>query len=133
MNPGLRELEYEREQKALREAEAEKLRKLTPLEFLCSVWQDPDLPMHVRLRAAAEHAKYSAPQLKAIATVTPRDMASVLDRARARAPRYTNVIKLEIEPAKALPAAQHDPAELKPSPTSAANGGQSSSGFRRRI
>jgi hypothetical protein len=54
-------------------------------------------------------------------------MASVLEKARARAPRYTNVIKLEIEP-NALPATQHDPAELKPNATSAAN-----APFKRRF
>jgi len=124
MNPGLEVLMYEMEQKALREAEAEKLRKLTPLEFLCSVWQDPDLPMHVRLRAAAEACKYSTPQLRAVAHVSDKgSMAAMVDKARERAARYTNVVKLEIEP-KALPAAQHDPA-----PSSAANG----SGFKRRF
>src|SRR6516165_11997596 len=85
MNPGLRELIYDREQQAQREAEIERLRKLTPLEFLCAVWQDPDLPMHTRLRAAAEACKYSAPQLKAVAHVKPNaDFAAALDRARDR-------------------------------------------------
>ena len=68
--------EYNKKLWLEREAELERLRKLTPLEFLCAVWQDPDLPMHTRLRAAAEH----------------------------------------------------DPSELRPNPTSAANGG-----FKRRF
>jgi hypothetical protein len=136
MNPGLEVLMYEREQKALRQAELEKLQKLTPLEFLCTVWQDPDLPMHVRLRAAAEHARYCAPQLKAVAHVTGKDSASaMIDRARERAAPYAKIVKLEVVPAaqKALPPSQHSPDELKPNATSAANGGQSPSGFRRRI
>jgi hypothetical protein len=132
MNPGLRELEYEREQKALREAELEKLRKLTPLEFLCTVWQDPELPMHTRLRAASEHAKYSAPQLKAVATVRPHDMASVLERARERAAPFKAQV-VQLHAALALPKAQHDAAELKPPASSAENGGQTSGAFRRRI
>ena len=131
MNPGLRELEYEREQRAQREAEAEKLQRLTPLEFLCSVWQDPDLPLHARLRAASEACKYLSPQLRAVAHVTNKDsFAAMVDKAHLRAARYT-IVKLEVVPA--LPAAQHDPAELKPSASSAAHGGQSSSGFKRRI
>jgi hypothetical protein len=126
MNPGLEVLIYEREQRAQREAELEKLRRLTPLEFLCSVWQDPDLPMHTRLRAAAEHAKYSAPQLKAVAQVTPRDMASVLEKARERA-NGAKVVRLEVVP-KAL---EHSPAELQPDHSRSA--AQSPSGYRRRI
>jgi hypothetical protein len=112
MNPGLEVLLYEREQKAQREAEAEKLRKLTPLEFLCSVWQDPDVPLHTRLRAAAEACKYSTPQLKAVAHVTNKDsFSAMMDRARERAAPYAKVVQLEIVP-KALPPKQHSPDEL---------------------
>jgi len=117
MNPGLEVLIYEREQRELREAEIERLRKLTPLEFLCAVWQDPDLPMHTRLRAAAEACKYSTPQLKAVAHVTNKDsVAAMMDRARERAAPYAKVVKLEVVPAaqKALPPSQHSPDELKP-------------------
>jgi hypothetical protein len=57
----------------------------------------------------------------------------MVDRARERAARLVNVIKLEIAPKALQPSAQHDPAELKPSASSAANGGQSASGFKRRI
>jgi hypothetical protein len=127
MNPGLEVLIYEKEQRALREAEAERLRKLTPLEFLCAVWQDPDLPMHTRLRAAAEACKYSAPQLKAVAHVKPdADFAAALDRAKERIAR-ANVISLV---PKAL--VEHDAAELKPD-VSRSPGAQSPNGFRRRF
>jgi len=53
----------------------------------------------------------------------------MVDRARERAARLVNVIKLEIAPKALQPSAQHDPAELKPSASSAANG----SGFKRRF
>ena len=126
MNPGLEVLIYEREQRELREAEIEKLRKLTPLEFLCAVWQDPDLPMHTRLRAAAEACKYSQPQLKAVAHVRPdADFAAALDRAKERIAR-ANVISLVPKAIEHDAAIQHDAAELKPS---GANGGV----FRRRF
>jgi hypothetical protein len=59
-------------------------------------------------------------------------MSTVIDKARERAAPYTRIVKLEIVP-KALPASEHPAAELKPSAGSAANGGQSSSGFKRRI
>ena len=128
MNPGLEVLIYEREQRELREAEIEKLRKLTPLEFLCAVWQDPDLPMHTRLRAAAEACKYSQPQLKAVAHVKPSaDFAAALDRARDR---IANAKVISLVP-KALPA-QHDASELKPD-HARSPGAQSPNGFRRRF
>ena len=40
-----------------------------PLNFLLSTMRCSDLPMHTRLRAAAEACKYSTPQLKAVAHV----------------------------------------------------------------
>jgi hypothetical protein len=126
MNPGLRELIYDREQQALREAEIEKLRKLTPLQFLCAVWQDPDLPMHTRLRAAAEACKYSQPQLKAVAHVRPNeDFAAVLDRAKERVANAYNVIQLQPK------AIEHDAAELKPDHSRSP--GVNGSGFKRRF
>jgi hypothetical protein len=99
----------------------------SPLNFLISVYKSTDVPLHTRLRAAAEACKYSAPQLKAVAHVNEKNsVAAMVDRARERAARYTNVIKLEIEPAKALP---HDASELRPASSSAVN----NSGFRRRF
>jgi hypothetical protein len=107
-----------------REAEIERLRKLTPLEFLSAVWQDPDLPMHTRLRAAAEACKYSQPQLKAVAHVKPdADFAAAMDRARERIAR-AKVISLV---PKAL---EHDASELRPKNSP---GAQSPNGFRRRF
>jgi hypothetical protein len=127
MNPGLEVLIYEREQRDLREAEIEKLRKLTPLQFLCAVWQDPDLPMHTRLRAAAEACKYSAPQLKAVAHVKPNaDFAAALDRARDR---IANAKVISLVP-KAIE--QHDASELK-SDVKNLPGANGSGGFRRRF
>jgi hypothetical protein len=83
--------------------------------------------------AAKACADFHFPTLRAIGHVTNKDsIAAMIDRARERSDRVAKVIRLEIEP-KALPPRQHDPAELKPSATSAANGGQSSSGFKRRI
>ena len=118
------------------EDEGPQLDYSNPLNFLLSAMRCPELPMHTRLRAAAEACKYSTPQLKAVAHVTNKDsVAAMMDRARERAAPYAKVVKLEVVPAaqKALPPSQHSPDELKPNATSAANGGQSSSGFRRRI
>jgi hypothetical protein len=102
------------------------------LDYLEWVWRNPDKPDRLRYMAAKACADFHFPTLKATAQIKEKDLAAALDRARERAPRYgTNVIQL-VEP-KALPSAQHDPSELKPGAASAANGGQSSSGFRRRI
>jgi hypothetical protein len=103
------------------------------LAYLEYVWRDPTKPDRLRYMAAKACADFHFPSLRAVAHVNNKDsLAAMIDRSRERAARYTNVIKLEIEQ-KALSATQHDPAELKPDATSAANGGQSSSGFRRRI
>jgi hypothetical protein len=99
-----------------------------PLSFLLSAMRCPDLPMHTRLRAAAEACKYSAPQLKAVAHVKPdADFAAALDRARDR---IANAKVISIVP-KALPA-QHDASELKPD-HARSPGAQSPNGFRRRF
>jgi hypothetical protein len=96
-----------------------------PLSFLLSAMRCPDLPMHTRLRAAAEACKYSAPQLKAVAHVKPNaDFAAALDRARDR---IANAKVISLVP-KAI---EHDASELKPdvSRSPGANG----SGFKRRF
>jgi hypothetical protein len=97
------------------------------LEFLYAVWQDPDLPMHPRLRAAAEACKYSTPQLKAVAQVSEKNMAAILDRARDRVANAYNVIQ---PPPKAV--IEHDAAELKPD-VWRPPGANGSAGFRRRF
>ena len=106
------------------------------LEYLEHVWRDPTQPTRLRFMAAKACADFHFPSLRAVAHVTNKDSASaMIDRARERAAPYAKIVKLEVVPAaqKALPQVQHSPDELKPNATSAANGGQSSSGFRRRI
>jgi hypothetical protein len=76
--------------------------------------------------AAKTCADFHFPTLKATAQIKDRDMAAILDKARERAAPVLKVVRLE--PQKALPPVQHDPAELKPGAASAANGG-----FKRRI
>jgi hypothetical protein len=102
------------------------------LAYLEHVWRDPTQPTRLRFMAAKACADFHFPSLRAVAHVTNKDSAAaMLERARERAAPYAKVIPLHAVPA--LPPAQHSPDELKPSATSAANGGQSSSGFKRRI
>jgi hypothetical protein len=89
----------------------------SPLNFLMSVYKSTDVPLHTRLRAAAEACKYSLPQLKAVAQVKPGDMSAILDAARARA-NGARLLHL-VPPAAALP---HPASELKPT-----------NGFKRRF
>jgi hypothetical protein len=96
----------------------------SPLNFRFSVYKSTDVPLHTRLRAAAEACKHLTPQLKAVALVAERNMADVLDRARERI-RNANVISLV---PKAL---EHDAAELKPDVSRSA--GAQSQGFKRRF
>ena len=85
----------------------------SPLNFLVSVYKSADVPLHTRLRAAAEACKYSQPQLKAIAQVSEKNMAEVIEAARTTAATVAKVIQIDTAK-KALPPRQHDPEELKP-------------------
>jgi hypothetical protein len=99
--------------------------KLAYLEY---VWRNPTKPDRLRYMAAKACADFHFPTYKAISKVTPHDFAAVVDAARARAAAVANVIHLKVSP-KAIDAPrQHDASELKPNPTSAANGG-----FKRRF
>jgi hypothetical protein len=105
------------------------------VSFLDSLWRNDEVPLRLRFMAAAEVARYRHATMRAIAHVPSTTTAKSIEAARMRAAPYAKVVKLEVVPAvqKALPPSQHSPDELKPNATSAANGGQSSSGFRRRI
>jgi hypothetical protein len=84
------------------------------------------IPLRLRFAAAAEVAKYRHATMRAVAHVPGRTTAKMIDAARERAAK---VVQLQIVPA--LPPVeqqQHPPSELKPLPSSAANGG-----FKRRI
>jgi hypothetical protein len=95
------------------------------LDYLDWLWKQPSKPDRLRFQAAAEVAKYRHATLKATAKVTPNDFAAVLDRARERMMKVANVIALKTGQ-KVLPA-QHDAAELRPSP------GSADGAFRRRF
>jgi hypothetical protein len=97
------------------------------LEYLEYVWRDPTKPDRLRYMAAKACADFHFPQYKAIAKVTSKDFASVLDAARLRAASVANVIQLKTGQ-KALPSVQHDASELKPAPGSA-----DGTGFRCRF
>jgi hypothetical protein len=98
----------------------------SPLNFLVSVYKSADVPLHTRLRAAAEACKYSTPQLKAVTQVSEKNMAAILDAARERVAKAYNVIQLQPK------AIEHDAAELKPD-VSRSPGVNGSGGFRRRF
>jgi len=108
-----------------REPEPEEPAFASELDFLDWLWKQPSKPDRLRFMAAAEVAKYRHATLKAVAQVREHDMASILDAARARAMKVANNI-IQMSP-KVLPA-HHDPSELRPNPTSAANGP-----FKRRF
>jgi hypothetical protein len=88
------------------------MRARSRLNFLISVYKSADVPLHTRLRAAAEACKYSTPQL-AVAQVSEKNMAEVIEAARTTAATVAKVIQIDTAK-KALPPRQHDPEELKP-------------------
>jgi hypothetical protein len=64
----------------------------TPLEFFEAVWMNEALPLHIRPKAATEHAKYVHPRITAVAQVSEESFGYLLDKAIARssAPRRSN-------------------------------------------
>jgi hypothetical protein len=105
----------------------------SPLAFLISVYKSADVPLHTRLRAAAEAAKYRHATYRAIAQAPLSDFAEALEakrlaQAKARAAKVANVVKLAVD-ASQNPI-QHSAAELTPD---SARQVQSTNDFKRRI
>ena len=69
----------------------------TPLDFLCAVYRNEELPLSVRMRAAQEAAPYMHAKLGAIAigSMNNQDFASLLEKAIARSNRKTEVKLIE--------------------------------------
>jgi hypothetical protein len=54
------------------------------LGLLQSVYRDPELPLHVRMRAATVAIAYESPKLSVAARVDYRGMGDAIDAARAK-------------------------------------------------
>jgi hypothetical protein len=72
-----------------------------PVDFLCAIYCNEELPLSVRMRAAIEAAPYLHPKLNAIAVgnINGNDIASLLDRAIARSNTAMKIIEHSSEPA----------------------------------
>jgi hypothetical protein len=80
----------------------------TELEFLEAVYLNENLPLGYRLKAAAERAKYTHAQLRAVFSTTDQDsFAAALERAieRSQAPYVPR-------PALAAPVEEHPASEV---------------------
>ena len=89
--------------------------RATPLDFFEAVWMNETLPLHTRLRAATEHAKYVHPRLAAVANISEGSFAAMLDAAIERSSRPLKLIEAKPEPV-AEPEGddnQHSAEELK--------------------
>jgi hypothetical protein len=62
----------------------------SPLDFLTAVYQNEDLPLAVRMRAAIECAPYRHPKLTATAILSDEDFSVRLERAIARSAKVIN-------------------------------------------
>lgn len=72
--------------------------KATPLEFLEAVYQDENLPLNVRLRAAVEAAPYVHPKLSATAIVhEDGSFAERLERAVERSRKVIDHVPAQLE------------------------------------
>jgi hypothetical protein len=82
--------------------------------LLKSVYQNPAVPLSVRMKAASIAIEYERPSLKATAIVPMGgDFAARLERAIERSNGGSRL------PATQLKTIEHAPAELRPGPTSA--------------
>jgi hypothetical protein len=66
-----------------------------PVDFLCAIYCNDELPLSVRMRAAIEAAPYLHPKLNAIAVgnMSGNDIATLLDRAIARSNAVMKIIE----------------------------------------
>jgi|SRR6516165_12392187 len=90
--------------------------KLTPLEFLEAVYNNAQLPLHTRLKAACGGAQYVHPTYKAMALVPMGgDFATRLERTieRSQAPKLTEARSVEHAASELRPTAMPEP---KPKP-----------------
>jgi hypothetical protein len=62
----------------------------SPLDFLTAVYQNEDLPLAIRMRAAIECAPYRHPKLSAAAILSDEDFAARLERAIVRSAKVIN-------------------------------------------
>jgi hypothetical protein len=74
---------------------------VTSLEFLRKVYRNNDLPLSVRMRAAALAIPFEAPKLAATAYIAEDDFAARLELAIARS--AVKVIEHRAEPEPQLP------------------------------
>ena len=58
----------------------------TPLDFLYAVFRNPNLPLSVRMKAAADALPFAHPKLSAVlqTSVSGEDFGDALERARKR-------------------------------------------------
>jgi hypothetical protein len=70
------------------------------LELLQAVYRDPQVPLPVRIRCAAEALPYENPKLSAVAlaSMDANDFAAKLDRAIARSGKAPLLIEARAEP-----------------------------------
>jgi len=80
--------------------------KPNSLEFFEAVYLDESLPLGYRLKAAAEHAKHTRPQMRAIAISQMESFAAALERCLARS-------STPYVPKPALPPPEHPASEVK--------------------
>jgi hypothetical protein len=80
---------------------------LTPLDFLKAVYLNEALPLHARLKAATEAAKYMHPRLAVSTQVSMEDFAVVLEEALRRTQKVINSRPVQVlEPPKAPETSQ---------------------------
>jgi hypothetical protein len=87
------------------------------LEFLQAVYQNPKMPLPVRMRAAMAALTFEVPKLSMVANVEGKDFASLLDARLARAKQVNGNKTIEHQPVetkKPVDVETKQPVEVKP-------------------
>jgi hypothetical protein len=101
----------------------------TAHELLKAVYQNPLIPLAVRMRAAMSAIPFEAPKLMAVAQVNERDFATLLDQRIERHKREQRLLENKPIPEPEPEIIEPEPKAPSPNPLSRIY----SSRFRRRI
>jgi hypothetical protein len=81
---------------------------MSPLDFLKSVYRNDKLPLHARLKAAADAAPFCHPKLAVIASVGKEDLVEALERARRASDKVLELRAAQVIEAKPVDTVQVD-------------------------
>jgi len=76
--------------------------KVSALETLKAIYQNAEMPLHTRMRAAVAALPFESPKLAVTAVVTTQDFAERLEKAKARSDAVRLLPARPVEPAQSF-------------------------------